>query len=169
LDFSALDIITPIHSPNRSFFNQQNTLPIGSCALSDSRNVFPLITNKYRGIAKGVTSNPTNTSTSLVPMPEMSLTVPSNGAWFEISASLRLVSNTSNGATFAAIFINGIQLPNFVLGVRIGTGGNSSYTAGSTLVYLTKGTHKIDIYWGVGSGTTGTAATTDRELIVQEK
>jgi hypothetical protein len=169
LDIASFDVITPIHAPRSNFqADLQNTLPVGSCSLSDSRQYLPanLSPQKAWAQAVGVTSNPTTTSTTLVAMPDMSLTIKTQGGkcliHYSLSSSLSAGSNTY-----------GVQL--FVDGVPVGTQKQiMPFTAGAVvsvsdqfLVNLSPGTHKVDLYWYASAGTF-TAITTLRNLSVEE-
>lgn len=162
----AFDIITPIHSPRGGLFEQQNTLPVGSNSLSDSRGVFPVSTQKFVGIARGVTSGPTTTSTSFVPCPEMSLTVPSKGGNFELSAMLRTFNSASGNSGFTQFYVNGLPVSIEAI-TTAEAASNNDVISTNVILYLPQGTHKIDLYWRCGAGTQ-TASGTDRQLTVIE-
>lgn len=149
----SFDIITPIHSPK---INQpgdlQNTLPVGSCAIGDMRKFSAVAVKPLTNWAQavGIASSPTTTSTSAVPMPDMSLTLKTSGNPVEIFLNATLGSST---ATFPRIII-------YVNGVAVGT-EIQNYIAATALcvsscsliVPLSAGTHKIDGYWFTNSGT----------------
>ena len=163
---SSLDIITPIHSPRGSLFEQQNTLPIGSLSLSDSRGSVIPSSEKFVGIARGVTSAPTTTSTSAVPMPEMSLVVPSQGGMYRIKANFNSANNTSTHSCVYQIYVNGSATGIQAIQTASAANAPESILLEHTM-YLPAGAHKVDIYWNVSSGT-GTSSSTNRQLIVRE-
>ena len=170
LTLDALDIHTPIHSPIASLFDQQNTSPVGSCSLADTRKFSPVQSlqpaQKYRGVAVGVTSGPTTTSTSYVPCPEMSLTVPSKGGWFELNLTGDFANSSVPQRVLLSFYLNGNAIGRTA--TPIVTSANDAVTiAMSSMVYLPAGVHKIDAYWSVVVGT-ALARLTSRELTVKE-
>jgi hypothetical protein len=172
--FSGIDVITPVHSPQSdSKTENQNTLPVGSQGISDSR-LLSLVKSespkKFRGVATDLGSNSSTSSASLIPMLDMSITVPSPGTWFELGFQGNFQPiGAFNDQAITQFYINGIAV------------GKQGYTrpASSTaafvmctqthLVYLSKGTHKIDMYWGV-AGTTVlvSGGNIGRQLTVKE-
>jgi len=175
LDVNTIDIITPIHSHKSNLYgNLQNTLPVGSNAISDNRKLTPVkeafAFQKYHASAFPITSDPTTTSTTPVPCPDMSLTVNSNGSWFLINYYALINASTST-ASWVGIFINGnyavvpSNAQNSPGALRDATG----YAASNTIpMFLPKGTHKIDLYWAAGSATTLTAVGLRRMISITE-
>jgi hypothetical protein len=165
LGILCFDVITPVHSPkNNALADLQNTLPIGSCTLGDMRPItMERSKGKYRGIAIGVSSNPSTSSTTYVPVPDMSLTVKSNGAWFEFNVNMNHQQAGGNN-TFIVFFVNGRQVgpDNSALATTI-EGGYSN----STIAYLDAGVHKVDVYWKVGAGSVNSNGV-KRQLTVKE-
>jgi hypothetical protein len=166
---NTLDIITPTHSYSESAVELQNSLPIGSMSMADRRVLNASVNpsdRKFRATANAITSSPTTTSTSSVPMVDMSLTVPSKGGWFEISYSGTASGSVAGVQTIASISLNGSIISserNFM-----------SYTAGATgvladslITYLPPGTHKLDVYWRTSSGTS-TMVGGNRSFTVKE-
>jgi len=165
----SFDIITPIHSPK---INQpgdlQNTLPVGSCAIGDMRKfsaaaVKPL-TNWAQAI--GVTSAPTTTSTSYVPLPDMSLTLKTSGNPVFITFDALVTNNTVGQTTDFFIYVNGLQIPNLRQAMPAAS-GYRSVVSFAMIQPLAAGFHKIDVYWSVSAGT-GTAIGTNRTLTARE-
>lgn len=166
----SFDIITPIHSTKTNFQSDiQNTLPVGSCAISDNRKLTPskdaLPAQKAWAQASGVTSSPTTTATALVPMPDMSVSVKTGVGMLDIRFVAALTSNTT-AANYCQIFVDGNPVGNQI--------GTSEFSAGflinysnSILVPVGAGTHKVDVYWYTSAGTL-TAFTTLRNLQVRE-
>lgn len=146
----SLDIITPIHAPKSNIIGDlQNTLPVGSCALQDSRQytLANLVPQKVRSMAQGVASNFTTTSTSYTPVNDMSLTVISRGGWFKLTGMVNAYNGTN--ATYISLFLNGAQVgPDATVGINAASCLNVT-----TDVYLPAGAHKIDIQWKVNAGT----------------
>jgi len=165
----AFDIITPIHSYKSNLYaDLQNALPVGSNSISDDR-VFTPIANlpatKAWAQAIGITGGPTTTSTTLTPMPDMSVSIKTSGGALDISYCA--TTSASGGAGDA------VQTQIFVDGVGQGSvKSNSVGTATSTntdrlFVDVSPGYHKVDVYWSVGSGT-ATAGASQRNLTVKE-
>lgn len=164
----GITLITPIHSHKSNLYaDGQNTLPVGSQGISDSRKLSPTkeipVANKYRATAAGQVSTPTTTSTSDTPIPDMSLMVPSRGGWFAFSWSISLQNNGAN-ETNVRLYVDGTPDGTFDL-VTVST--SQSVNAMVKLVYLTPGVHKADLYWHVGAGT-ASAIGTRRIFSVQE-
>lgn len=151
---NSFDVITPIHSPKSNLLGDlQNTLPVGSQSLSDSRkfSTSQLGPQKAWAQALHVTSSPTTSSTTLIPCPDMSLTLKTSGGKVQIGYSVSSYNNAANN-NFFAIFVNGSL---------VGKSTQTTFTAGSVtlsqsdliLVSLPAGVHKIDLYWNVNAGT----------------
>lgn len=169
LNFQGLHIITPIHSykPN-AYADFQNTLPVGSNAISDNRKITPIkeaqSSQKFRGTAVGIQSAST-TSTSLVPLPDMSLTVKSSGSWFQISYNVLTQLNSTGNDNNAAIFVNGVQSSS-TKRISCPTSSYLVEISDSVLIYLSAGVHKVDVYWSTNTGTL--TSTSARNLIAIE-
>jgi hypothetical protein len=169
----AIDIITPIHSPKSSFqADLQNTLPVGSQGLSDSRRLSAVKSEdpkKFRAVAVGI-SNSTNTSGTFVPMADMSLTVTSPGAWFSVDFDTGLSGSGGGTAGQIGLYVNG-QLYGAANQHQVAVAGYQSVLSFSRKVYLARGTHKLDIYWQGSGGTLtvyGNSGNLGRQLSVVE-
>lgn len=165
---TAIDVITPIHSPKGNAPGDiQNTLNVGSCALSDNR-VFSSIAVKPLANwaqAVGVASSPTTTSTSFVPIPDMSATLKTNGNPIQISYSVSCLCS-------ALAFIDVVAYVNgSVIGTELQTYtpaiGAPTILSQAIIVPAAAGTHKIDLYWRTNTGTLS-ASTVRRTLTVKE-
>lgn len=156
-----LGVITPIHSyKSNQYFDAQNTLSVGSNAISDNRKITPskdtVPSQKYRGVAIGVASSPTTSSTVYVPVPDLSLTVPSKGGWFRVSSTIEIF-NTANSTSnnFTTIYVNAVQesafeTTAFTSASGTATGANHPI---SKPIYLPAGVHRVDLYWKTNAGT----------------
>jgi hypothetical protein len=171
--FQGLDIITSIHSPKANLYGDlQNTLLVGSCALSDNRVITPINKptdiEKYRATAIGINIGPTISTTTAVPVADMSLTVKSRGAWFKITS--KIVVQIPSTANFFWYYI-------VVDGIFVGKPIKQHYLVSNqeigvynhALVYLPFGVHKIDNYGAldVASGSV-TLTGSLREISVEE-
>ncbi len=171
LRISGFDIVTPINSAKSNVSaDNQNTLPVGSQGISDNRKLTILkdlsVQTKNSAQAIGVASNPTTTSTTFVPMPDMSTTIKVSGNKIRISYSVSFSGSAVNIYSQAVIYVDGIQvgMPK----------GNQAYAAGAngsvadTLTFpVSSGVHKVDLYWATNAGTT-TANGLARNLLVEE-
>jgi hypothetical protein len=167
-----INVITPIHSAKSNQYGDlQNTLSVGSQAMSDSRQTTPvknaLPNTKARAMAIGLSENVTTTSTASVPMPDMSVTMKTGKGYLDISWVGSIINATINAYVFLFVYVDGVQV-----GPRIqwrnNTSGNNSPQVAShkALVPVEAGTHKVDIYWNnFGSGT---AEVENRVLTVAE-
>jgi hypothetical protein len=173
IDLDAIDVITPIHTYDSNVYaTLQNTLTVGNNSLMDSRQTSPnpssLTTPKALVQAVGVTSNPTTTSTSFVPCPDMSVTIKTTGGSLYISYAIDFYCSAA-GATGAAFQI-------YLDGVAVGTPKTlNSYVSGANMFAAdiiccpcSSGYHKVDVYFSAVSTVTVTAYTTQRTLIVRE-
>ena len=151
---NAFDIITPIHSPKGNIPGDiQNTANVGSCALSDNRkfsatSVKPLA-NWAQAVA--VSSGGTTTSTSFIPVPDMSITLKTNGNPVQIMALCEMVNSNIANNTFLQIYVDGSPIPTDFF--QNGTVWQCIPI--NIIVPMSAGTHKIDGYWRV-DGNTGT-------------
>lgn len=171
LNLPYVDIITPIHSPKSNLVaDLQNTLPVGSCAISDNRKTSAikesLPVQKAWAQAVGVSASPSTGSTSPVPMPDMSTTVKTSGGRVLISYSTSVSNSSANNTTRTAIYVNGILL-NSEKTATSASNGSDETNSDTQIIFLPAGTHKIDVYWWCGGGTS-TASGTRRNLIVAE-
>ena len=150
----TLDIITPIYFPKQQLaYDTQNTTTIGNCSLGDSRKFQPwtLTTENGKAVYKavGITVTPTTTSGSYVPVPEMSLEVYSKGGMWDLVSTVTANNNGANTILFR-FFVDGVAVP----GVDCRAYGTGYQTVPiQTQVYLSKGFHKVDVYWYTGAGT----------------
>lgn len=161
----CLDIITPVHMPKLNELALQNTLPIGSCALGDLREVLEIDETRAKvSIATGVTSGPSTTSTVFIPCPEMSVTYYSEGEWVALEFINYVRCTVSGDSTFMAIYVNGVRES-----VESITTVTANYLTPTTILhkmYLPKGTHKIDGYWRTSNSSN--SYTTSRQLMVSK-
>lgn len=167
----ALDIITPIHAVKSNLYaDLQNTLPVGSCSLMDSRKISmikeALPVQKAWAQAVGVASNPTTGSTSMVPMPDMSVTVKTSGGAIRISYKAGVYNSAVANNMSSQVYLNGSAIGT---ASSINSAGTSyaAVLSDSFIVPCAPGVHKIDLYWMCNLGT-NTALTTQRSLTVQE-
>ena len=118
ISVGAIDIITPIHSTKSNLYaDLQNTLPVGSNSLMDSRKT-SMIKEILPGVkawaqAVGVYSAPTISSgsvgTGYMPVPDLSCTVRTSGGALEINYVVNTWSNAAAGtASYFKIFVDGV-------------------------------------------------------------
>jgi hypothetical protein len=169
LDIASIDPITPIHSPKSNLFDtRQNTLTIGSQAIEDLRKIKSLeqITDqKAVSFATGIASNPTTTSLTAVPCPDMSVTHVSKTGRIRISyAVTRSHSATAN--TAIQPFVNGQAVGELT---RIAHNvGFINTTSDSFVVNVPIGVNKVDLYWYAFDAGTTTGWQTARKLVVED-
>lgn len=171
INIYAFDIITPIHSYKRNIYADfQNTLSVGSNAISDSRVLTPvkesLPAQKAWSQAVGINPGASATSTSFVPVPDMSVTIKSNGGPLQINYTISMSCSTVNQYGTTICYIDGVA----VAASQITGYFTASYYLpmnGSCIVPVPAGVHKIDMYWQATSGTMN-AYSTYRTLTVKE-
>lgn len=163
----AFDIVTPIYSSKSTIYiDLQNSLPIGSNSIGDNRNITivkdSLPSSKAWAQSLGLFSNPSTTSTSPVPMPDMSCTVKTKNGSLRVSYSASVFAGSNH--VFTQIYVDGIPV-----GDTIDTQSQTGIgiTSDSIRIPISAGTHKVDIYWYLDGGT-GTARNTARSLLVEE-
>ena len=165
----SLDIITPIHSQRSNlYYDVLNTLPVGSCAISDNRKISPVkdvgLQTKNIAQALGYSSSSTS-STAMIPMPEMSVTHTNRTGKLKITVSYS-TAHSAGSSQFTQIYVDGIpQHKQAVMGGQSGGNLNNSYTI---FVPVSPGTHKIELYWSVNAGTSTTDADRLKILMVEE-
>lgn len=167
----ALDIITPIHSVRSNIYTDlQNTLPIGSCSFSDDRLFTPIAqalpAQKAWAQAVAVAVTPSTTSTTSIPMPDMSCSVRTSGGALKLSFVTQVYIGSIANAYFQ-FYVDGVPV-----GVNIAyyqsTAGGLTVVSNSAIIPVAAGVHKVDVYWYTSSGTL-TAYGTGRILTVEEK
>lgn len=167
----SLNPIVPMHSFISNIYGDyQNTLPIGSESISDNRRISAvkdsISQKKNWSQAIGITSGPTTTSTSLVPCPDMSLTIKTNGGDLEIYYRLDSSPNVANDATVCQVYVNGSPVGVASSFTKAVSGGASSQSD-SLIVAVPAGTHKVDLYWSTSANTV-TAVLTRRTIKARE-
>jgi hypothetical protein len=172
----ALDIITPVYSAKSEVGDQQNTLMIGSNALSDNRKLTVLKDNsaqpKAWSMAYGVVSQPSTTSTSPVPCPDMSATVKTNAGLIMISYSITLYTPSAGAYGEFYVYVDGqLAGPAGLNGlIAEGTGSNTYSVVSQTILWpVSAGVHKVDLYWFSGTGASVLCWTNARSLMVKEQ
>jgi len=163
----VFDIITPIHSPKSNLpASLQNTLPVGSNAIADLREFTAIKENivdlPNYAKAQGVSSGPSTTSTTYIPMPDMSVVVKTSGKPIEINFDGACRNSSGATAAYVAIYVNGIQLKEF-------GSNNSTWNPVNlhTIKNVSAGVHKVDVFWKA-TGSTAYMQLLQRELTVQE-
>lgn len=168
----CFDVVTPIHSVKSNIYaDLQNSLPVGSNAISDNRKITPvkdiLPATKAWTQAIGVTSSPTTTSTNFIPVPDLSCTIKTTGGPLKISYTICNSNNGANQYNAFSIYVDGISVSTLRYETASATGQDHN-TADSVIVPVSAGAHKVEVYWRVGSGT-GTLESASRTLTVEEK
>lgn len=170
IEINSLDIITPIHAARSTMpADMQNTLAVGSCAISDNRKLSPVkdsnLQVKSWGQATGITSGPTTSSTSFISLPDMSLNLSTGAGSLEISLIMSFFNSGNNNVEVQ------FYVDNIAVGTPIRVTAPSSSQVAELVnrvkIPVSKGFHKIDAYWKVDAGT-ATAYLTDRILTAQE-
>jgi hypothetical protein len=165
----AIDIITPIHSVKSNLYGDlQNTLTVGSCAISDNRKTTPTkdALPAQKAWAQALATGGTTTSTSPVPMPGLSVTLKTSGGRVKASFAGMVYNNAGGGAIITTIYVNGVQAGGYNYPQSASAGYNEA-TCNVWTGLLPAGTHKIDVYWYVNTST-GNVAANYAALVVEE-
>jgi hypothetical protein len=168
IENECLDIITPIHShQDNGPFVLQNTLAVGSQGVADFRKFSKKDVNQPNvlGNAVGISGNTSTTSTTAVPLSELSLTIKTTKSIIELSTSGQHNNNTTGNGNEFFIYVDG----KMVTPVASAYTGSAVASASFTILYrlqVSPGYHKIDVYWRV-SAATGLVAN-NRILSVRE-
>jgi hypothetical protein len=147
----AIDIITPIHSTKSNLYaDLQNTLPVGSCSLMDSRKTSMikeiLPSQKAWAQAVGVAAAPSTSSAVLVPMPDMSCTIKTSGGAIEVSYNMVVYHPTTGHAIYSAIYVDGLKVSSTKQCHE--ASANFDFLLGDSMIIpVSPGVHKVDIYW----------------------
>ena len=168
---SGFNIITPLHSYKSNVYADiQNTLPVGSNSISDNRKITPikdaLPVTKAWAQAIGITSGPSTTSTSMIPMPDMSCTIKTTGGPLDILFEGVFDHGTANGAAQWQIYVDGIAVTT-LRDINLPTAGDEMQGMTSIIVPVSAGTHRVDVYWDTNTGTLS-GRTTQRILKIRE-
>jgi hypothetical protein len=172
LEVNCLDIITPIHSAKSNLYaDLQNTLPVGSNAISDNRKTTPiketLPSQKAWAQAWGVVASPTLSGTSSLPMPDMSVTIKTSGGALDISYMASLLNPTLS-ANYILVLVDGVR-PYTNYSLASTTVANTWHVLSDQFIYpVAAGTHKIELYWQQSAAGTLQNDATQRHLVVKE-
>jgi hypothetical protein len=167
LQVNSIDVITPIHTyKNTGPYSVQNMLAVGSQSLSDTRRLTALkdsdLKKKRTAVSVGVTSNPSTSSTTYSPLPEMTVVLQATGG------EVQLDFFCSFGNTASSEFIIAVDGV-FVTTPHMNIGSLSTAMIGfSKTITLTPGTHLLQVFYKQSSGGTGSAVGIDREFRVRE-
>lgn len=170
LKIEALDIITPVHSHVNTINNSYDgEIRIGSNSISDSRQFgfvkkINNITPYYEAV--GNTFDATTGSGTYIPLPEMRIPI--------ILKETKLVEVDFSGAfnhdiaeqVFTTLYINGENVFDENNNGFYMSQANISNISWSKLVRLPAGTHMIQVFWKVSTGT-GNTRGTSRKLTVK--
>jgi hypothetical protein len=171
INFEAFDVITPIHSiKSNAYADFQNTLPVGSCGISDNRKTTPnkdvLPAQKAWAQAIGVASSPTTTSTVAVPCPDMGLTIKTNGGPLQVNFSINSYCSIAGQNHWFLLYVDGVQVSAlFPAENQNGWNTTSSY---QQIVPVSAGTHKVELFWFTGGGATLSAYGLSRIITAKE-
>lgn len=167
---TALDIITPIHSPkNVGAFAVQKAFSVGSTALSDDRNIsgFEKETSVAEAINLEVQPNQPNTqSTIFYPIPSMISVIETTGNPIAVDFIGSFSNQSVGGDTYAAIYVDGVYICERHIIAH--TGHTGYYLDGSMhrVIPVSAGIHTVQIFWK-SSGTVS-KVNVGRTLTVKE-
>jgi len=153
---AGVHIITPIHSPKSNLFTDlQNTLPVGSSAISDNRKTSAI---KDAGLQTRAVSRalglvaPSTTSTVFVPMTDMSLTHKNTTGKVRLSFSGYAGASTG-GSGYISFYVNGVAVGPFVGYENGPAAGLNVPITNHDVINVPVGVNKFDVYFRAGGGT----------------
>jgi hypothetical protein len=168
----AFDIITPIHAAGSSLtYDLQNSLPVGSLALADSRKFSAIkeVSAQEKNISQAlsVTGSPSTTSTTLVPVPDMNVSHISRTGRIKISYSASYLHNTVNGFVYNFVFVNGATVGSQKFGQAYTSNGHFN-VADSFVVNVPKDqVSSVALYWNTNTGTASNSGAS-RNITVED-
>jgi hypothetical protein len=169
----GIDIITPIHVHKHNLYaTLQNTLAVGSQSLNDSRQTTSVATsNKAWAQAVGVTSVVT-TSSSYVPLADMSVTIKTSGGPISITGDILLNAPAGASGAYARIvvYVDGVQVTRDRHQYNQSTATFAFEFPINIICPVAAGIHKVDVFWNT-SGVSFSAnadANANRMLTVRE-
>ena len=153
INMIAFHVITPIHSTKSNLYaDLQNSLPVGSQGISDNRKTTPsedlAVQPKAFSLANLLTSNPSTTSTSPVPMPDMSVTHFNRTGKIKITYNVQDSNSGAGGISSIRAYVDGSPVGTQRNNVfQSGGAGTAVTTSDSFIINVSPGIHKIDLYW----------------------
>lgn len=166
----SFDVATPIHSPKSNLPGDiQTTVTVGNQAIGDSR-IFPSLvvkslSNWVQSI--GVTSSPTTTSTSFVPM-DLVCIVKTLGNPIEISYSINVDNSGAGQTTDFQVYVDGLPVGTPRRVQQPASSANfSTGISDNFIVPVGPGVHTVQLFWET-SGGTATAEIQRRDLKARE-
>lgn len=168
----GFDIVTPIHSPKSNVpGDYQSTLTIGNQSIGDSRNFASITVPTLRNWAQALgvtTSTLTTTISTLVPVPDLTVTVKTTGNPIEIAYSINTSNNSTGVGTFFQVYVDGTAVGQLrEVDQPAASGGLMLLASDSFFLPVAAGVHIVQVYWGVTSGT-GNLLNGRRDLKVRE-
>lgn len=171
MSFGGVHVITPVHSyKEKESFTLQNTSPIGSQGINDSRKFISrdgLVRHKSVSQAIGIAASPTSNITSFIPVPDLSVTHSNTTGKIKVSYSLDVFGTASSVGLFR-IFVDGISVSDSrTYTGPTGGSGDTRLISDSIVIPVSPGIHKVDVMWLANTGTI-TAGFSRRTLLVEE-
>lgn len=166
----GVGIQTPIYSPKFNLFGDlQNTIPVGSCALSDNRKFSALkeLVSTFKSWNQATaTDTVTTTATTLVVMPSMQVTVEVKepGSKLVILFSASMFNTGANNAQNIRIYIDGVPVGS-EKSWQQATGSGNIMSNDSLIVPVSPGEHTVQVFYRTNGGTQSAA---NRNLSVFE-
>lgn len=167
----AFDIITPIYAAKSNLYvDLQNTLSVGSNSLSDNRKFTPVKNDssvKAMAQAVGIANGPSTSSTVLIPMPDMSCVIKTNSTSIQVSWAVSFFPNGTSPDVVIQVYVDGVAA-SVQFDQALGAAGVVHTMSGTTMIPVSVGVHKVDLYWCTGNGTAVPLRNAQRLLSVKE-
>jgi hypothetical protein len=169
----AFDIITPIYSAKSNLYGDyQNTLMVGSNAISDDRLITPikdaLPATKAWVEALGIIQGPSTSSLLPVPIPDLAATIQTSGGDLRIQYHVSVTLGAVNAQVVGIVYVDGVQQGEASIYAQA-TAANTAYGEISDAIRVSAGpgTHFVAIYWNVIANTV-TSIAGYRSMLVEE-
>jgi len=168
LQIDCVDVATPIHTHmDNGPFTLQNTLAIGSQGVKDSRRFGDqLVVPNSISQAFKMSSNPSSTSTTYVPISEHAVAIRTYGNPIEITHTTNGYVVSSSLVFNTQLYLNGEAISQEREVSGTGAGGASQFTSDSVIVPVAAGWHYVQLFMKSPTGTT--IGATNRNIRVTE-
>jgi hypothetical protein len=172
--FTGVSVITPIHAVKSNLYaDLQNTLPVGSCSLMDSRTTSAIKEStpakKAWVQAFGLTASPSTSVVLWLPIADLSTTIKTGNGAIEVTVMLFATSSVTSYTAAFSVMVDGERHPSFLSAARYLYSGAYDTITYSMILPVSAGVHKVDaVWWSENTGLTISAQGIRRSMTVKE-